>query len=118
MAIQSINSGANPAASIQKSRADESGHVADQVGIPEHAQASQKARDAVEVAHSRGTAAEEPQELAAARTALSHAETLSEERRAEILDRIKSGFYNRADVLEEVSGKMADALKSGKGPKS
>lgn len=67
---------------------------------------SDKAREALSDARST-------EELSFARKALDNVPELSEERTAQIQDRIKSGYYNRADVLNMVAERLGSDVAAG-----
>lgn len=57
--------------------------------------------------------ARKSEDLTFARTALDNTPSMSEERAAELLERIKSGYYEKADVLGQIADRVGDELKNG-----
>lgn len=110
MAISGIQPSSTSA--LHQTRADD----ADEVRQGREAAASQTGKvkageeDAVEL---QSRAAESP-ELGAARAALRQIDNLDDTRRAEILDKLQSGFYTKPETIAKVAEAMTDALQAGK----
>ena len=77
--------------------------------------ASEGGDDRVEIsAEARSVIAEQAamqKEIEQARMALRDVPPLTEERIAAILERVKSGYYDRPDVLEEISNRLIDSAQ-------
>lgn len=97
---QSNVGGIDPAAKGRDVSEQQRQENADRIEISEQAQeALSKARTS--------------DELTFARKALHSVPEMSAERTAEIQDRIKSGYYNRADVIENVADRLSTELSRG-----
>lgn len=73
------------------------------------------AGDRVEISERARTAladARKSDDLSFARTALDNAASMSEERAAELMERVKSGYYQQADVLGQITDRLIDELKN------
>lgn len=77
---------------------------------------SRDAGDRVEISDSARSASKDvrrAEELTFARKALDDVPTLSEERISELMSRIKSGFYQQPDVVEQLAKRAGGELASG-----
>lgn len=73
--------------------------------------------DRVEISDKARTAladARKSEDLSFARSALDAVPSLSEARVSELTERIKSGYYQQADVLGQVAERAGNELKNGK----
>lgn len=77
---------------------------------------SREAGDRVEISDRARTAlqdARKAEDLNFARKALDNVPSMSEERVAELMNRIKTGYYQRQDVIDQVAKRAGNELASG-----
>ncbi len=93
-----------------------SGHV-DSSSADDSSPETREAGDRVEISDDARSAlkdARKSEDLTFARKALNGVPQMTEDRIAELTDRIKSGYYQQADVIDQIAGRAGDELAAGK----